>query len=77
MGALVIDSRTLPPSVSSYFDVPRVRVENREGQVILSPARVERGGGKFDINKLYGIFSDGKISTEDFIRQRANEGMED
>jgi hypothetical protein len=76
MGALVIDSRTLPPSVSSYFDVARVKVEKKDGQVVLSPAKVEKGKKKFDINKLYGAFSDGKISTEDFLRQRAIEGME-
>jgi virulence-associated protein VagC len=74
METLVIERRTLPLSVASHFDVARVKVEKEEKRVILSPADEEKEQDIYSlIDELCGIFTDGKLSTEDFIKQKAIE----
>lgn len=73
MSVLVIDRETLPPTLSQFFDGSKVSVKKKGGRVILSSknaAEKRKEEMERAINRLCGIFSDGKISVDDFLRQR-------
>lgn len=74
MKALVIERESLPPVLSQYFDRPTVSVKKRGDRVILYPKDDSGGKTKAEmenaIRRLCGCCSDGRISVEDFLRQR-------
>ena len=68
MDALVIDRETLPEPIFSYFHAEKVRIFEENGNIVLSPFK-----NKLDVNELFGMFNDGKLSSEGFIKQKAFE----
>jgi hypothetical protein len=80
MGALVIDRGILPEPIFSFIGSERIKVSKRNGSVILSPVadgkktvkakRKKKQDIEELINEMQGMFSDGRMSTEDFIRQK-------
>ena len=68
MEALVIDREILPEPILSYFQAEKVRIFEENGNIILSPIK-----NKLDANELFGMFNDGKLSSEGFIRQKTLE----
>ena len=68
MEAVVIDREILPEPIFSYFHVDKVRIFEENGNVILSPFK-----NKLDANELFGMFNDGKLSSEGFIKQKTLE----
>jgi virulence-associated protein VagC len=79
MEALVIDRNSLPESISSYIESEQVEVSRKSGSVVLSPTDkkidVEERIRRMEetTQKWHKMFSDGRMSTEDFIRQKAVE----
>jgi len=68
MESLVIDRNMLPEPILSYIQSEKIRISEENGNVILSPIK-----SKPNIDELFGIFNDGKMSSNDFIKQKAIE----
>jgi len=73
MEVLVIERNSLPESISSYIKSELVNVSKENGSVILSPVGEKvYDMGEIDrvTKKWHKIFSDGRMSTDDFIKQK-------
>ena len=68
MEAHVIDRKILPEPILSYFHAEKVRIFEENGNIVLSPFK-----NKLDVDELFGMFSDGKLSSEGFIKQKTFE----
>ena len=64
----VIDRQMLPEPIFSYINSEKIRIFEENGNIILSPF-----DKRPNINELFGMFNDGKLSSEDFIKQKSNE----
>jgi virulence-associated protein VagC len=80
METLVIDRYNLPEPISRYIESDKVEISSENGRVILSPVeetpeyieeRIRRR--KEATRKLHEMFSDGRMTSEDFIRDKAIE----
>jgi len=65
---MVINRQILPEPIFSYFHSEKVRLSKENDNIILTPIN-----SKPNANELRGMFNDGKISTADFIAQKAAE----
>jgi virulence-associated protein VagC len=68
MESVIIDREILPEPIFSFIHSEKIKIFEENGNIILAP--VER---KPDVNDLFGMFNDGKLSSEDFIKQKALE----
>ena len=68
MEALVIDREILPETIFSYIRSSKIKIIEENGNLILSPVK-----NTPNISELRGMFSDGRLSTEAFINQKAIE----
>ncbi|MDR1291374.1 MAG: hypothetical protein LBK06_09235 [Planctomycetaceae bacterium] len=66
--SMIIDRKVLPELIFSYIHSEKIKIFEEDGNIILVP--VER---KPDVNDLFGMFNDGKLSSEDFIKQKTIE----
>ncbi|MCL2184816.1 MAG: hypothetical protein FWB86_03035 [Treponema sp.] len=64
----VIDRQMLPEPIFSYINSEKIRIFEENGNIILSPFYTRP-----NINELFGMFNDGKLSSEDFIKQKSIE----
>jgi len=64
----VIDRQMLPEPIFSYINSEKIRIFEENGKIILSPYEKRP-----NINELFGMFNNGKLSSEDFIRQKSIE----
>ena len=66
MESVIIDRETLPETIVSYIHSQKIRLVEENGNIILSPV-VE----KYSIlEKSFGMFSDGRLSSEKFIERK-------
>ncbi|MDR2509927.1 MAG: hypothetical protein LBC77_04705 [Spirochaetaceae bacterium] len=67
--SIIIDREILPETIISYVHSEKIRLVEENGAITLSPV--------FDkyaiIEKSFGMFSDGKLSSERFIKEKAME----
>jgi len=68
MESLVIDRKILPEPILSHIQSEKIRIFEENGNIVLSPIK-----NKPNINELFGMFNDGKMSSNDFIKQKAIE----
>jgi virulence-associated protein VagC len=66
MSDMVLDVQTLPEMVFSKITSERVRIHEENGSIILTPI-VEK---KQNFDVLFGMFSDGRISTEEYMKEK-------
>ena len=66
MSDMVLDVQTLPEMIFSRISTKKVRLQEENGSLILTPV-IEK---KQDFNVLFGMFSDGKISIDDFLKEK-------
>ena len=66
---VVIDRQKFPEPISSYINSEKVRVYEENGIITLTPILEEKP--RFD--HLIGMFSDGKISVDDFLEEKKQE----
>jgi len=66
MSDMILDVQALPETVFSKISTERVRIHEENGSIILTPIVEKRQN--FDV--LFGMFSDGKISTEEYIKEK-------
>jgi hypothetical protein len=68
MESMIIDRKILPEPIFSYIHSEKIKIFEENGNIILAPVK-----RKPDVNDLFGMFNDGKLSSEDFIKQKAVE----
>ncbi|MDR1149143.1 MAG: hypothetical protein LBK66_10985 [Spirochaetaceae bacterium] len=68
MESMIIDRKILPEPIFSCVHFEKIKMFEENGNIILAP--VER---KPDVNDLFGMFNDGKLSSENFIKQKGLE----
>jgi len=66
MTDMVLDIQTLPEMIFSRISAEKVRMHEENGSLILTPV-IEK---KQNFNALFGMFSDGKISTEEYMKEK-------
>ena len=66
---MVFDVQTLPEMIFSKFSTGKVRVQEENGSIILTPVTEQKQN--FDL--LFGMFSDGRISTEEYLKDKQSE----
>jgi len=66
MTETVLDIQTLPEVILSKIPTKRVKVYEENGTITLTPFSDEKP--RFD--HLVGMFSDGKISIDDFLAEK-------
>jgi hypothetical protein len=69
MESVIIDREALPKVIISYIHSQKIRLVEENGNIVISPV-VE----KYSIlEKSFGMFSDGKLSSEKFIEEKKTE----
>jgi hypothetical protein len=68
MESMIIDRKILPEPIFSYIHSEKIKIFEENGNIILAPVVK-----KPDVNELFGMFNDGKLSSDDFIKQKAVE----
>jgi hypothetical protein len=68
MESMIIDREILPEPISSYIRSKKIKISEENGNIILTPVK-----HKPNVNDLFGMFNDGKLSSDDFIKQKAVE----
>jgi hypothetical protein len=66
MTEMVLDIQTLPEEIFSRISTRKVKVYEENGNITLTPFSEEKP--RFD--HLIGMFSDGKISIDDFLEEK-------
>jgi len=66
MSDMVLDVQILPEMIFSKISSKKVRIHEENGSIILTPI-VEK---KQNFDVLFGMFSDGRISTEEYMREK-------
>jgi hypothetical protein len=61
MTDMILDVQTLPEAVFSKISTKKVKVHEENGSIVLTP--VAEIKPNFDV--LFGMFSDGKLSSEE------------
>ena len=69
MTEMVLDIQTLPETIFSRISSKKVTLYEENGTITLKPFSEEKP--RFD--HLIGIFSDGKISIDDFLAEKEQE----
>jgi len=69
MTEMVLDVQTLPENVFSRISAKKVKVCEENGIITLMPLSEE----KLRFDHLFGMFSDGKISIDDFLEEKQRE----
>jgi hypothetical protein len=69
MTEMILDIQTLPETISSKITTKKVKLYEENGTITLTPFSEERP--RFD--HLIGMFSDGKISIDDFLEEKQQE----
>jgi hypothetical protein len=69
MTEMVLDIQTLPETIFSRIPTRKVKVYEENGTITLTPFPEVKP--RFD--HLIGMFSDGKISVDDFLEEKQRE----
>ena len=65
MSETVVSVNALPETVLRYFLSGQVKVREEDGIVTLTPVKKDFPG-----SRLFGMFADGRMSTEKYVRQK-------
>ena len=66
MTDMVLDVQTLPETVFARIPAGKVRYHEENGSIILTTIFEKRQ----NFDALFGMFSDGRISTEEYMREK-------
>ena len=69
MAEMVLDIQALPDVIFSKISTKKVKVYEENGSITLTPLYDK----KTSFNHLIGMFSDGKISIDDFLKEKQYE----
>ena len=65
---IVLDTHTLPEPIVQMIHSKQVKIRESDGDFVITPIREDS-----EVCPLFGMFSDGKISTEKFHAQKQEE----
>jgi hypothetical protein len=68
MTEMILDVQTLPETVFSRISTEKVMFREENGSIVLTPVSVSEKRQNFDV--LFGMFSDGKLSSEEYMREK-------
>jgi virulence-associated protein VagC len=63
---MVLDVQTLPETIFSRIPTEKVRLHEENGSILLTPITEK----KADFDILFGMFSDGRLSVDEFIKEK-------
>ena len=63
---MVLDVQTLPETIFSRIPTEKVRIHEENGSILLTPITEK----KLDFDVLFGMFSDGRLSVDEFIKEK-------
>jgi len=66
MADMILDVQTLPEMIFSRISAEKVRIHEENGSLVLTPI-IDK---KQDFDVLFGMFSDGRISTEEYMKEK-------
>ena len=66
MSDMVLDVQTLPEMIFSKISTEKVKFHEENGSIVLTPF-IEK---KQNFDVLFGMFSDGRISTEEYMKEK-------
>jgi virulence-associated protein VagC len=66
MADMISDIHTLPDTILSKISTQKVKIHEENGSIVLTP--VTEIKQNFDV--LFGMFSDGKLSTEEYMKEK-------
>ena len=66
MSDMVLDVQTLPEMIFSRISTKKVKFHEENGSIVLTPF-IEK---KQNFDVLFGMFSDGRISTEEYMKEK-------
>jgi len=66
MTDIVLDIQTLPEMIFSKISTEKVKFHEENGSIIITPF-IEK---KQNFDVLFGMFSDGRISTEEYMKEK-------
>ena len=69
MESVIIDRQALPELITSYIHSEKVRLVEENGNIVLFPVDDEYS----ILEKSFGLFSDGKLSVERFMKDKKKE----
>jgi hypothetical protein len=69
MSDMVLDVQTLPEMIFSKISTEKVKFHEENGSIVLTPI-IEK---KRNFDVLFGMFSDGRISTEEYMKEKQME----
>jgi hypothetical protein len=69
MEAIIIDRDILPETIISYIHSKKIKLVEENGNIILSPVNEKY----LSLEKSFGMFSDGKLSSERFMTEKKSE----
>jgi virulence-associated protein VagC len=66
MSDMILDVQTLPEMLFSRISSEKVKFHEENGSIVLTPV-IEK---KQNFDVLFGMFSDGKISSEEYMKEK-------
>jgi len=69
MSDMVLDVQILPELIFSKISTDKVKFHEENGSIVLTPI-VEK---KQNFDVLFGMFSDGKLSSEEYMKEKQKE----
>jgi virulence-associated protein VagC len=66
MTEMILDVQTLPETVFSRFSTEKVLFREENGSIVLTPVSEK----KQDFDVLFGMFSDGKLSSDEYMMEK-------
>jgi virulence-associated protein VagC len=66
MADMILDVQTLPETILLRISTKKVKIHEENGSITLTPIAEKKQN--FDI--LFGMFSDGKLSTEEYMKEK-------
>ena len=66
MSDMVLNVKTLPEIIFSRISTEKVKFHEENGSITLTPV-VEK---KQDFDVLFGMFSDGRLSSEEYMKEK-------
>ena len=69
MSDMVLDVQILPELIFSKISTDKVKFHEENGSMVLTPI-VEK---KQNFDVLFGMFSDGKLSSEEYMKEKQKE----
>jgi hypothetical protein len=63
---MVLDINMVPETIFSHIKTDKVKFHEENGTILLTPVTEK----KTDFDVLFGMFSDGKLSVDEFIKEK-------